>query len=96
MRQSVRQSDKNRRNGNRGELNGSLTIEASFLVPMILFCMAAVMILGLRQAGELAQEARAQKEEWLEAREDAPEFPLILRGGAEVQDWVGRLRGEDD
>ncbi|MBQ1333581.1 MAG: hypothetical protein IIY36_11675 [Lachnospiraceae bacterium] len=55
--------------------------------------MAAVMITGLEQAGRLAQEARSQKEEWVEAQENAPEFPLILRGGAEAQEWIGRIRG---
>ena len=84
---------KKRRLGHGGELSGSLTIEASFLVPMILFCMAAVMITGLEQSGRLAQEARSQKEEWIEAQENAPEFPLILRGGSEAQEWIGRIRG---
>jgi len=86
-------SQKKQRAGHKGELSGSLTIEASFLVPMILFCMAAIMITGLEQAGRLAQEARSQKEEWVEAQENAPEFPLILRGGAEAQEWIGRIRG---
>ena len=76
----------------RKQRRGSLTIEASFIVPMILFCMAAVMISGLRQAGALAQEVRTQQAEWVDARGDVPEFPLILRGGNEVQELIGSFR----
>ena len=71
---------------------GSLTIEASFLVPMILFCMAAVMISGMNRAGDLAQEMHAQRETWIGEREELPQFPLLLRGGSEAQELVDRIR----
>lgn len=73
-------------------MQGSLTVEASFIVPLILFCMAAIMISGLRQGSSLAQEARAQQAEWVEARENIPELPLVLRGGAEAQEMIDRFR----
>ncbi len=71
---------------------GSLTIEASLIVPMILFCMAAVMISGMNRAGNLAHEMRSQRETWIEEQQDLPQFPLILRGGNEAQELIGRIR----
>ncbi len=58
---------------------GSYTIEAAFVLPMILFSLAAMMIVGFRSAQKLGWELQEIRWESAAPREEA--LPRYVRTG---------------
>ena len=77
-----------------GYLRGSFTFEAALIVPMILFCLAAMMGAGFDQARLFMNDLDERESVWEEEREEAPAFARIMRAGAEAASLIEAFTGD--
>lgn len=67
-------------------LPGSYTIEAAFLMPMVLTVLAMVIGLGFQSAGNTADRIREIRTEW--QTRDSERLPSAVRAGQAAVSWL--------
>ena len=76
-------------------LRGSFTLEASFVVPMILFCLAAMTAAGFDQARLFLNDVADLESVWEEEHETEQSLARTVRIAGEVRSLTEVFAGDD-